>query len=678
VTDSQLTEALASAISAIGGTPREGQVTMAEAIETALGADQHLLIQAGTGTGKSLGYLIPVLLHVAKVPERRAVVATATLALQAQLATKDIPIALDAVATVTGRRPTAAVLKGRSNYACLLRVHDGIAPEQESLLGDTELAGALRSSGADEVSVRGAEVVALRRWVEEQADGEGLADRDDAPPHSPLAWAQVSVPPLECIGAQRCPYGDVCFVERSRDVARRSDLVVTNHSLLAIDAMHGGTALPPHDLVVIDEAHELSARVTSTVAVELTPGTLERLARRALLFLSDDELALAFLETGDELRSALDSAPASEITDSESTVFDAVRIVRDVCRRVVSALGGDPSNLDRVQCAAAVGEAFDIAERMSDPAPTDVCWISDSERFGRGLHLAPLSVAGLMRNQIFTERPVVLTSATLTVGGDFTVSAGSVGLRVGDRVPAPGEDLPAAEAVDDDTQHLAWAGIDVGSPFDYRVQGILYIARQLPPPARDGMGEAVLKEIVELMTAAEGRTLGLFSSQRAALTAAAHVREHCPDLEVLCQGDAHLPDLTRRFVEQPGTSLFGTLSLWQGVDVPGSTCELVIIDRIPFPRPDEPLQQARQRAVSAAGGNGFMQVVASQAALLLAQGTGRLIRRSTDRGVVAVRDPRLATARYGGFLRASLPDFWTTYDPAIAQGALGRLRQAGS
>jgi len=247
----------------------------------------------------------------------------------------------------------------------------------------------------------------------------------------------------------------------------------------------------------------------------------------------------------------------------------------------------------------------------------------------------------------------VLTSATLRVGGDFAAVAASVGLEGKD--PAP------------------WRGIDVGSPFDYRSQGILYVAKHLPPPHRDGIGTEVLAEIAELVWAAGGRTLGLFASQRAAETAAVHCRINIPGRTILCQGDAHLAELTKAFIADDEASLFGTLSLWQGIDVPGDTCRLVIIDKIPFPRPDDPLMQARQRAVAESGGNGFMAVAATHAGLLLAQGSGRLIRTLTDRGVVAVLDPRLVTARYGNFLRTSMPDFWMTTDPETAIASLRRL-----
>ena len=267
---------------------------------------------------------------------------------------------------------------------------------------------------------------------------------------------------------------------------------------------------------------------------------------------------------------------------------------------------------------------------------------------------------------MFGETTAVLTSATLELGGSFEAAASSVGLNYNDRLTGDAE--PA--------DNFAWRGVDVGSPFDYARQGILYVAKRLPPPGRDGMSPETLAEIAQLMWAAEGRTLGLFSSRRAAEQAAEYCRRELPDLPLLCQGDAQLSELTRTFIEDPKTSLFGTMSLWQGVDVPGETCQLVIIDKIPFPRPDDPLMQARKKAVDDAGGNGFMRVAATHAALLLAQGSGRLIRRLEDRGVVAVLDPRLVTKRYGDYLKSSLPGFWMTTDGDIAVRALRRLRGA--
>lgn len=633
---------LAAAIDEIGGLTRDGQVQMADQVATTLDTGEHLLVQAGTGTGKSLGYLAPVLAHLASDPQSRVVIATATLALQAQLAGKDIPAAVAACEQVTGTLVRHAVLKGRSNYACLLKVRDGQGLEQDALLPEP-----------GQTSDLGAEVVELRRWAEEQAESGQLADRDDAPAHAPAAWNQISVPVRECLGAQKCPQGAACLVEKSREKARNSALVVTNHALLAIDALHGGTALPEYGALIIDEAHELVSRVTGAASVELSPSLVERVAKRCLAWLSDDT-GLDFLDAADVLQAGLDAAEVGRITDPSDPLKDAFAAVRTAARAAVSGLGGgDDDDVERRQAQGAAQEIFDVAERLAKLDERDVIWVSESERFGRQAVCAPLSVAGLLRNQIFDEHPSVLTSATLKIGGDFT----SVGYSLGLGGPSEG----------------GYRALDVGSPFNYRSQGIFYVARNVPPPSRDGISPEVLAEVAELLWAADGHTLGLFASQRAAEAAARYCREHLPERLVLCQGDAHLARLTSEFINDPEASLFGTLSLWQGIDVPGDTCRLVIIDKIPFPRPDDPLMQARQQAVAEAGGNGFMSVAATHAGLLLAQGAGRLIRSMDDRGVVAVLDPRVVTARYGSFLTASLPNFWMTTDRETAIGALRRL-----
>jgi len=677
---------LEASVGVIGGSPRPGQQAMARAIAECLAGREHLLVQAGTGTGKSLGYLAPVLAHLAAHPDDRVVIATATLALQAQLADSDIPHALAAMEQVAGKRVRSAVLKGRTNYACLLRVRESGTVEQQGLFGGADVADQIRDSGADEVSVLGAEVLALREWAEEQADRDGLADRDEAPTHTARGWAQVSISSRECLGAQRCPFGAECFVEKSRERARAADLVVTNHAMLAIDAMQEGSVLPEHSAVVIDEAHELVSRVTGAASAELSPQIVERVAKRAMAWM-DDDTALDLMDAGESLGTALDGAPLARVEAGESGLLTALAQVRDLARDGVSQLGKgkdgkDPDSNERRQAQAALQEVFEVAERMATPSDGDVVWVIDRERSGRELRAAPLSVAGLMRGSILSDRTAVFTSATLKVGGGFTKVAGSFGLRAAelvdgsepnaDRGPSADEVMGAGftaamEGV------LPWRALDVGSPFDYRRQGILYLARDLPRPGRDGTDPAVLAEIAQLVWAAGGHTLGLFSSQRAAQAAAEHVRLELPAMEILLQGDAHLAELTRRFVTEPETSLFGTLSLWQGVDVPGDTCRLVIIDKIPFPRPDEPLMQARQQEVERHGGNGFMAVAATHAALLLAQGAGRLIRRTTDRGMVALLDPRIVTARYGSFLRASLPPMWATTDSDVAVRALQRL-----
>ena len=461
----------------------------------------------------------------------------------------------------------------------------------------------------------------------------------------------------------------------AREQAHRSHLIVTNHSLLAIDAIEGVPMIPDYDVVVVDEAHELVSRVTQAATDELAVNDVERASRRSQRHVGESTAADDLADAGDALQLAMDEASPGRFDEVPEGLKDALVLVRDAARAVLSAYPREPegekeADAGRTQARGMVQEVFVTAERMAAGSDADVLWLNEGgDRIPPRLCVAPLQVWGQMRDKLLSDKTAVFTSATLMLGGDFSAMAVSVGLKPAERV-VDGEPVnPSDEDV------LPWRGMDAGSPFDYGRQAILYVARHLPTPGRDGLGKAQLDEIVELVDAAEGRTLGLFSSRRAAETAAAEVRARLPHLTTLAQGDAQLPELARQFVEDPHTCLFGTLSLWQGLDVPGETCQLVIIDRIPFPRPDDPLMSARQRAADQAGGNGFMQVAATHAALLLAQGTGRLIRNSTDRGVVAVLDPRLVTARYGGFLKASLPPMWATTDPDVVRKALKRLAE---
>ncbi len=686
---------LQAAVARLAGEDRPGQLTMAEAVRDAMESGRHLLVQAGTGTGKSLAYLVPAVLH-----EERVVVATATLALQHQLVERDIPALLDAVADELGARPSYAVLKGRSNYACLHRVRDGVPDDQGVLVDVPE-----GSMAAD--------VLRLREWAEQESTAGGAGDRDRAPSHTDRVWRQVSVNHRECLGATKCPYAAECFAERARDKAMGSRLIVTNHSLLAIDAIEGVPMIPEYDVVVVDEAHELSARVTQAATDELSIPAIERAARRARNFLDAGE-ADELEDAADALRAALHELVPGRIDTLSDELGAALALVRQAARAAFSrfskndgakATSDSEADAARQQARGMVDEVRQTAERMAAHSEHDVVWLAERDRArgGNQLCVAPLQVWGPLRAKLLTDKTVVFTSATLKLGGDFTSMATSIGLKPEDRVDytaglspdlsaeaaVPVDDREAAEAaadlapdqgdgvggIDGDMvpESLPWSGLDVGSPFDYARQSILYVARHLPAPGRDGIGPAQIAEIGALVEAAGGRTLGLFSSRRAAETAAEALREAKPHLAVLCQGDGQLSHLQAEFVGNPAVSLFGTLSLWQGLDVPGETCQLVIIDRIPFPRPDDPLMSARARAAERAGGNGFMAVSATHAALLLAQGAGRLIRTITDRGVVAVLDPRLATARYGGFLRASLPPMWATYERDVALGALRRL-----
>jgi len=647
----------------LGGSERAGQVRMAEAVAHAFDAGVHLAVQAGTGTGKSLAYLVPAIARAVATDEP-VVVSTATIALQRQLVDRDLPALADSLEHHLPRRPRFALLKGRGNYLCLNKIHNGVhngAAEPDDRPQD-ELFDAAATTAL------GRDVQRLTKWSSDTETG----DRDDLTPGVPdRSWAQVSVSARECIGAARCPFGTDCFAEKARDVAGQADVVVTNHALLAIDAISDAAVLPEHRLLVVDEAHDLVDRVTGVATAELSNAILGAATRRAAR-LVEPELAQRLEAATATFVSAIHDATPGRIDHLDDEMTTYLTALRDAASKARSAIDLSPSDPKaasaRAEAVTALTDISDTASRIvasfvpAIPDRDDVVWLDHEESRGGGstravMRVAPLSVAGLLRGRLFEHATTVLTSATLTVGGTFDAMAAAWGLTSGEEKPA-------------------WQGIDVGSPFEHAKAGILYVAAHLPPPGRDGTGSAEqLDEIEALITAAGGRTLGLFSSMRAAKAAAEIMRERL-DSPVLCQGDDATSALVKQFAEDPSTSLFGTLSLWQGVDVPGPSLSLVLIDRIPFPRPDDPLLSARQRAVAARGGNGFMAVAAGHAALLLAQGAGRLLRRSDDRGVVAVLDSRMATARYGGYLRASLPPFWATTDPVRVRQALERLRTA--
>ncbi|MFJ9622374.1 ATP-dependent DNA helicase [Streptomyces sp. NPDC101181] len=647
MTKPSLPELLHAAVTAVGGTERPGQATMAEAVAAAVDDQSHLLVQAGTGTGKSLGYLVPALAH-----GERVVVATATLALQRQLVERDLPRTVEALHPLLRRRPQFAMLKGRSNYLCLHRLHEGVPQDEEEGLFDQFEAAAPSSR-------LGQDLLRLRDWSDETETG----DRDDLTPGvSDRAWAQISVSSRECLGATKCAYGAECFAEAARERAKLADVVVTNHALLAIDAIEGAPVLPSHEVLIVDEAHELVSRVTGVATGELTPAQVNRAVRRAAK-LVNEKAADALQSAAEGFERVMELALPGRLEEVPEDLGYALMALRDAARTVISAIGAtrdksvEDENAVRKQALASVESVHGVAERITQGSEYDVVWYEQHDRFGASVRVAPLSVSGLLREKLFTERSVVLTSATLKLGGDFNGVGASLGLAPEGMA---GEDVPQ------------WKGLDVGSPFDYPKQGILYVARHLNTPGREGSRTDMLDELAELVEAAGGRTLGLFSSMRGAKAAAEELRGRL-DKPILLQGEETLGELIKNFAADPETCLFGTLSLWQGVDVPGPSCQLVVMDRIPFPRPDDPLMSARQKAVEEAGGNGFMAVAATHAALLMAQGAGRLVRATGDKGVVAVLDSRLANARYGSYLRASLPDFWYTTDRNQARRSLAAI-----
>ena len=636
---------LDSVVEDLGGVRRDGQVQMVELVMDALKESGHLLVQAGTGTGKSIGYLVPAMSWSVDTGDR-VIISTATLALQRQIVRQDAPRVARAVTAISGKTPRVALLKGWNNYVCLRKAAGGY-PEEDALMS--------RAAGEYGATATGEEVTRLRDWSMSTDTG----DRDDLVPGvSERAWRQVSLSKPECIG-NKCPLRDSCFPLLARASAEDADIVVTNHSMLGIESART-PVLPEAGAFIVDEAHDLVDRVTSQLTSSLSAPEVAGLAR---LLRREKILATGLESAGEAIGTALDKLDDGRITTMPDALSDALLTLLGELQQANADVADLPGKNEADAAAKSVARGrvqglAEVVERLLSDARMSgklVTWVQRDFDDRPSLHVAPLDVSNSLADELFEGKPAVLTSATLALGGSFEHVASDVGFTYPSQGP--------------------WDGVDVGSPFDHAKQGILYVADKLPTPGRDGYGEEQLQEIVELIQASGGGALGLFTSRRGAERAAEYVRERV-ETPVLVQGEDQLPTLVGEFAGNDEASLFGTISLWQGVDVPGRTCRLVIIDRIPFPRPDEPLSQARTQAVGAAGGNGFMQVAASHAALLMAQGAGRLVRRHDDRGVVAVLDPRLRKARYAGFLLSSLPPMWRTTDGGLVRDALRRLRDA--
>ena len=653
-------EALDAAVTAIGGAPREGQIEMAEAVANALTDRHHLMVQAGTGTGKSLAYIIPPLVH-----GRKVLVATATLALQRQLVERDLPAVVPALEKVLGREITYAIYKGVGNYICLQKMNsEEPDPDGEIMLG---------------VSSLEKDAKRLHEWARKSGVS---GDRDDAPDVDRRVWAANSVSGRECVGADKCAFGSQCFAANAKAKAQGADVVVTNHTLLAIEIVDSHPILPERDAVVLDEAHEFMDRATQAVTEELTSARVLRAAAMARKFMPG-KLAEAFHKSANDFHESMvdygesirgDFTAQGRLEEIPQSLESPIRKIRESAQAITQFLSADDEIIDtdilaeRARVKGAVSEISTTAATLLKLGDGFVLWY---EPTFSTLHLAPLSVSDVLRENLLTQTPVIATSATLTVGNSFNALAKSIGFLVGEDLNS---DVKGGEVDPANVQML-----DVGSPFDFANQGVLYMPKHLPEPGRDGPSIEVLTELGELIDAAGGRTLALFSSWRGVEAADAHLRKVLAELPIKIftqkRGDSVGP-LVEKFAKDETSILLGTMSLWQGVDVPGNSCILVAIDRIPFPRPDEPVMSARAAQADAAGGSGFMQVSLPRAALLLAQGTGRLIRSVEDRGVVAILDSRIVTKRYGSVLLNSMPPLWRTSDKEVVRESLRRLNKS--
>ncbi len=607
-----------------GGERRGGQEEMTTTVADALANNGHAVIQAGTGTGKSLAYLVPVALSGQKV-----VIATATKALQDQLADKDLPF-------LSSRMETPidfSVLKGRSNYLCLQRLDEAEEAESEPGLG----------LDLDDATLDSKTLKKLRLFAETSESG----DRTELADVSDRVWQQVSVGRQECPGANRCPEGENCFAERAWHRAASADVLIVNLHLYAIDVAVQGI-LPEHDMVIIDEAHQLTDIVANATGRSLSPARLMTAAAAVRAVIADSEAPKAVDDAAETLKNRLEpmtgsrlaDGPPDELGSTLDLVSGRVTDLLDALRAVPSDAPSDVTNRT-IRARQSISSVLDDISFLRWTTDDEVMWV-DGPSHNPSLRSTPLAIDEILAENLWSHRGAVLTSATMPLNAttQFGLPSGAV------------------EA-------------DVGSPFDYEANALLYCAADIPDPRSPKHRESLLGEIESLVTAAGGRTLALFTSWGAMQRAAAHIESRVP-WTVLQQGEGSKAQLLKNFIENEEACLFATMSFWQGIDAVGPTCNLVIIDRIPFPRPDDPVLQARRER---AGAHGFRVVDLPRAAMMLAQGAGRLIRSNTDRGVVAVMDPRLATSRsYRWALLEALPPMRRTKDRGEAETLLRELR----
>jgi ATP-dependent DNA helicase DinG len=619
-------ERVTSALSG-GGEQRPGQTKMAEAVAAAIESERHLAVAAGTGTGKSLAYLVPVVLS-----RRKVVIATATKALQDQLANKDVP-----AAQAGTRRFSFAVLKGRSNYLC-----------RQRLVESAEF-GEQGEFATDDTSDRAVAAKRILAWASRTETGD-RAELDDEP--DPVVWRSYSVSAEECPGAHRCPSGGTCFAELARARAASADVIAVNHHLLGADLAAFGAVLPEHEVLVVDEAHALEDTVTDSLGIAIAPGQIRAVAAMARAAGANrgrgvDAAVDAVMDSGTRLEAVLESQIAGRIVEPvDEELRAAIELSRGRLEALDAALGAHGENASEASDAQKALRATLASTRLRADIDRflalrtdDVAWIEESRR--RVIRVAPVDVASLLDERLFSTRTVVLTSATIAPG---------LGARLG----------ADPQTIDE---------LDVGSPFDYAAHALLYCGAHLPDRRSERAEAAIHDELAALIEAAGGRTLALFTSYGAMRRAADEIGRRV-SYPLFVQGDLAKGTIVERFSSQPAACLFATMGFWQGIDVPGATLSLVVIDRIPFPRPDDPLIAARRER---AGKDAFFAIDLPRAASLLAQGVGRLIRTATDRGVVAVLDPRLANASYRWQLVRALPPMARTKVRAEAEAFLRAL-----
>ena len=599
---------------------------MAHAVSDALAEGKHLIVQAGTGTGKTIAYLVPAI-----VAGKKTVVTTATKALQDQLAHKDLPFLVEHLGSYVNRDITFAVLKGRSNYVCRQRLAE-INGESEKKNRKNDSPTLLE---VDEMSqsVR-REIDLISEWVKGSKSGD-MADISWSP--SERAMRAVSVGSDECPGARRCPVGGTCFSEIARFKASEADIVVVNTHLYGLHVASGGQLLPEHEVLIVDEAHGLEDIMSDTVGVSLHAGNFNFFAGVVKRIIADPKVISDIVNIGmmlDEVLSGLHNQRISAPLPLEITAVLAegrrlVARILDILRTIDTK--DDDSNQRKLRAqtlATRLADTIDVALKTDD---TYVPYVSGTDDHPK-LDIAPLDVGPVLDAGVWQKTTAILTSATVP---------NKMAERIG---------LPISR-----TQTC-----NVESPFDYQSNAVLYCSKHLPNPNSAEFTKLMHEELFHLIAAAGGRTLALFTSYKALDLAVEAMRKKLPNT-ILSQREYQKTQLVKLFTEDESSCLFATSGFFQGIDIPGRTLSLVTLDRIPFPRPDDPLLSARRDAI---GDRAFREIDLPRAATLLAQATGRLIRNATDRGVVAVFDPRLGNAGYRRDILESMPPMRKSIDRA--------------
>ena len=659
-----------------GGEVRPQQETMVNAVEQAITNREHLIVQAGTGTGKSLGYLIPAI----TTNGSRVVISTATKQLGEQLVQTDLPTLAALLPKIGGKTFTYALIKGRNNYVCVNKIQEmNVLESQEPDQGITDALFDIETQRKSAKAPTKSDITALNKllkWADETETG----DRSEAPVVSDLVWDEVSTNSAGCPGRSTCNFGNECFTEKAREKAREANVVVANHALVAQDLRAPSPMLGDYDILITDETHELESYLSSAWGHEVTPNGMKRniaLAARKLprgdtatdasnraVKVIDDLDALTDMLM--EIEPGLLPVLPENINGLLIEINSKLAFIATTFDIAAERSTGTPASAEHKSAAGKIREVHDAVAAVLTSGEGSVRWLeAGRDKRTASLKVAPLWIGPTLMTHL-GSKTLIATSATITVGGSFDPMIATLALN--EKIRVDGEE--------ELREPRAYNAVDVGTPFDYAKQAMLYIPdSKFPAPIgadRQAHTDAVLDEVTLLVKAAGGRTLALFTTTAGAKRAAEHLRRNVKT-PILAQGEAPPGQLLKQFEDIETSTLCATMGFWHGVNIPGPSLSVVTIDKLPFAPMNDPLASARRDAVDKAGGNGFTEVYVNGATIMLAQGVGRLIRNATDKGVVAILDTRLTSKSYSQMMLRSLPPMRVFRDREVVIGALERI-----